>query len=91
MHVRLEPLSLSHLAALAEIGRGVLAARVQVRSERLSALAGADRTVADLSRKAAITLRALDAYDRDAVKQGRGIAVFVAGALLLLIAAKFAL
>jgi hypothetical protein len=80
------------VAALAEVGRGLLAARggLPIGAERLSAVAEADRRVLDSARRAALLLGALDAYDLEAAKRGRRLAVFVAAMLLLWIAAKFA-
>jgi len=81
------------IAALAEIGRAVLESRskLPIPREALKAIADADRAVVEHTRKAAALLRALDAYDRDAVKQGQSIAVVLAGAALLSILLKFVL
>ena len=81
------------IAVLAEIGRAVLDSRGKqpIAPEALGAIAEADRATLEHSRKAAALLRALDAYDRDALKQGRTITAVLAGAAMILIVLKFAL
>lgn len=80
------------VAVLAEIGRTLLAERViEIAPELLARVADADRTVGELSRKAALRLRALDSYDRAAVKQGQSVALGLACAATLLLIAKLLL
>jgi predicted nucleic acid-binding Zn-ribbon protein len=75
-------------SALAAVGRALVEARDGVEPAALEAVAALERQVKETDESRALHLRALDVYDRDAVKRGVGLTV---AAVALLVLGLFAL